>query len=92
MARRPSNFREIIHLLEELHKAYPTYSIGRHVSTAFSDYGDIWGLSDKEFAFALAKYKTQLELGFVPDSEESLSQIIDDATHLFEPDIDDDYE
>ena len=87
MSRKPSNFREIINVFEELHKNYPYFSIGRHISTAFSDYGDLWGISEKEFLFALNKYKTELELGFVPDSEDSLNKIIDDATNnLFEID------
>ncbi len=84
MERKHNYFKEILKVLEKLHKDYPSYSLGRHISTAFSDYGDIWGLMDKEFLYALEKYQAQLDLGFVPESEESLKDIIDDANnHLF---------
>ena len=93
MARKPNEFKEILRLFEALHQEYPNYSIGRHLSTAFSDYGDLWGVSNKEFLFGLTKYKSQLELGFIPESEESLNKIIEDAqNNLFNIDeTEDDY-
>ena len=69
MSRRQSDFSKLISLLTELHKAYPNYGIGRHLSTILADYGDIWGMTDREFVFALEKYKLQLDMD-VPHNED----------------------
>lgn len=53
---------KVIKILQDLHSEYPTFGLGRHLATALSDYGDYWGIPDKELAFALERYKTQLEL------------------------------
>lgn len=60
--RTVSDFRKIVKILEELHKEYPTFNLGRHLATALDDYGDFWGISDREFLYILTKYKTALEL------------------------------
>jgi len=57
-----SNYNNIILILEELHKNFPSYNMGRHISTALDEYGDVWGMTDKEMVFALSKYKSQLDL------------------------------
>lgn len=62
MSKKPTPFNRIIYLLQELHKANPKQNIGRHLSMALSDYGDLWGVPDKEIAFALEKYQAQSEL------------------------------
>jgi hypothetical protein len=69
VSRRQSDFSKLISLLTELHKAHPSYGVGRHLSTILADYGDIWGMTDKEFVFALEKYKLQLEMD-VPHNED----------------------
>jgi hypothetical protein len=40
-------------LLTDLKKNYPTYNMGKHIATAFADYTDVWGLSDKVFYLPL---------------------------------------
>ena len=57
--------------------------MGRHLSTALSDYGDVWGVTDKELAFALEKYKTRLELDIphIADDAE-LDQIVREGMDL----------
>ena len=55
--------KKIIEKLEELSKDHPTFSFGRHISMAFAEYGDIWGLSNKECLFALDKYQAELDMG-----------------------------
>ena len=62
-------FKECIKTLNDLKKNYPSFSIARHISTATADYGDIWGMSDKELAHALKKYESELEVddGYVVD-------------------------
>jgi hypothetical protein len=61
---------EVVTILQELNKSFPTYNLGRHLATALSDYGDIWGMTDKELVFALEKYKTEIEMD-VPHTDES---------------------
>lgn len=73
MSRRTSYYNQAIHILQDLHKSYPEYNMGRHIATALDGYGDVWGLSDKELTFLLGKYKTRLDL---------------DIPHLIDGDID----
>jgi hypothetical protein len=72
MSRKTSEYNQIIHILQELHKLYPEWNMGRHLATALDGYGDVWGLTDREFIFLLSKYKTRMELDIphVEDSEE----------------------
>lgn len=79
--RKQNHYSDIIQLLEELHKDHPTYNMGRHLSTALSDYGDVWTVSDKEMLFALTKYKSQLEMDF-PHNEKDIDDIIRDGMDL----------
>jgi hypothetical protein len=77
---KKSNYDEIIKTLQELKKSYPSYGMGRHLSTALSDYGEIWGLADKELLFALQKYQSELE--YNQTSEADLVKIIEDGKNL----------
>src|SRR5690349_21496198 len=79
MAKK-SNYEEIIKTLQELKKTYPSYGLGRHISTALADYGEIWGLSDKELLFALQKYQSELE--YNQTSDDDLTKIIEDGKNL----------
>lgn len=76
-------YKESIEILLELKKKYHSYSLGKHLSTALDDYGDIWGLSDKELHFALTKYKAQMEMDVPHETdEEELKRIIEDGMNL----------
>ena len=55
-------YNSCIKLLNALHKEHPSFSLGRHLSTALAEYGDIWGMTDKELLFALTKYQTEQTL------------------------------
>jgi len=82
MSRKSNYYNQAITTLQELHKAYPEYNMGRHLSTALDGYGNIWGLTDKEIAYALYKYKSQLEMD-VPHTEGAeLDKIIQDGMDL----------
>ena len=76
-------YNSIIHTLQELHKEFPEYNMGRHIATALDEYGDIWGMTDKEFVFLLDKYKTRMELDIphISDNEE-LDQILREGMDL----------
>lgn len=73
-------FRQFIKLLEQLHKTYPANNIGKHLSMALSEYGDLWGVSDKELVFALEKYISQMETGYFPDAD--IDKIVEGGKHL----------
>ena len=75
-------YKEIINVLERLKKAHPTYNIGRHISTALDGYDDLWGVTDKEFLFALEKYELALNIDKDHIDEEELDDIIKDGMNL----------
>lgn len=80
---KPKHYTEILTVLQELKKSYPSYSMGKHLSTALDEYGDIWGISDKEMLFALTKYKAQMEMDVPHETgEEELDKIIEDGMNL----------
>jgi hypothetical protein len=53
-------YQQALKILEDLQKAFPTYNLGRHLSTALYEYKDIWGMTDREMVYALSKYKAEL--------------------------------
>ena len=69
-------------MLESLHKAHPTYNIGRHISTALDGYDDVWGVSDKEMLFALEKYELELNMDVDHIDQEEIEKIIKDGMNL----------
>lgn len=85
MGRTPDYKKKFIDLLHQLQKDYPTFGLGRHLYTALADYGDFWGITDKELCFALEKYQSELALethNIV--SDDYLKDIVEDAKHLFD--------
>jgi hypothetical protein len=79
---KPNYYYKVLALLQQLHKTYPTYNIGRHIATALDGYGDAWGLSDKEILFALEKYKAELDMDIPHTDENEIEQIIKDGMNL----------
>ena len=75
-------YTEVISILQELHKSFPTYNIGRHLATALDGYGDIWGITDKELVFALNKYKTEIKMDVPHTDESELEKIIKEGMDL----------
>jgi len=80
--KKLSYYHQILNTLEALNTNYPAYNMGRHLATALDEYGDLWGLSDKEMMFALEKYKTQLEMDIPHTDDNELDQIIKDGMNL----------
>ena len=79
---KPTNYyAKIIHILQELHKDFPKYNMGRHLSTALDSYGDIWGITDKEMLYAMEKYVTELSLD-IPHSDDINDILNDDLSDL----------
>jgi hypothetical protein len=79
---RQNHYRQILQTLERLRKAHPTYNIGRHISTALDGYDDIWGVTDKEFLFALEKYELELNMDVDHIDQEEIDEIIKDGMNL----------
>jgi hypothetical protein len=82
MKRNPNHYSSILAHLKELKKLHPTYTLGRHLSTAFDDYGDLWNVSDKELLYALEKYKTCLDHDFHHEEITDVDKIILDGLHI----------
>jgi hypothetical protein len=76
-----SHYQQIISILERLKKDHPSYNIGRHISTALYDYDDVWGVSDKEFLFALRKYELELNID-VNHTQEEIDEIVKEGMNL----------
>jgi hypothetical protein len=75
-------YTEVISILQELNKNFPTYNLGRHLATALDGYGDIWGITDKELVFALSKYKSEIEMDVPHADENELEKIIKEGLDL----------
>lgn len=85
MGRQLDYKKRFIEILHRLSKDYPTFGLGRHLSTALSDYGDFWGITDKELCFAMEKYETELALDVSAIApEDFVKDIVEDAKHLFD--------
>jgi hypothetical protein len=82
MAKTPNYYRQIIQTLVRLKKAYPTYNIGRHISTALYEYSDVWGVSDREFLYAIQKYEIELNIDGPHIDDEEIEEIIKDGMNL----------
>lgn len=79
--KKNQHYNEAISVLQELKKTHPSLTLGQTLSFIVYEYGDVWGLSDKEFLFALEKYKASLELDFEHSSSD-IDDIINDAMDL----------
>jgi len=56
--------------------------MGRHISTALDGYDDVWGVTDKEFLFALEKYELALNMDVDHIDQEEIDKIIKDGMNL----------
>lgn len=75
-------FKNIIAILQKLHKKYPGYSVGRHLATALDERKDIWGMRDETLLFALEKYMAELEYDIHPQEIDDIDQIIMEGKNL----------
>ena len=94
MTKKPNYYNKVLHILQELHNAYPNYNMGKHLSTVIDECGNIWGVTDKELAYALVKYKGQLEMDVKHIDDREIDDIIKDGLNLdklFKEEEDGDY-
>lgn len=94
MTKKPNYYNKVLHILQELHTAYPQYNMGKHLATVLDECGNIWGVSDKELAYALTKYKGQLEMDVRHIDDSEIEDIIKDGLNLdklFKEEEDGDY-
>jgi hypothetical protein len=80
--RLKSHADDVISILSELSRNFPAYNLARHLSTALEGYGDIWGMTNKEFLYALNKYKIELELDNYSSSDDDIDNIIKQGMNL----------
>jgi hypothetical protein len=71
MSRQPNYYRQILNVLEDIHKNHPAYNIGRHISTAL-DGSDIWAISDRDFLLRLKDYRAELDSDIVHEDDVDL--------------------
>jgi len=82
MTQKKNYYNDVLLILQELHKSFPSYNMGRHISTVLDEYGDIWGMTDKELAFALTKYKSQLDLDIPHPDDSEIDRIVKEGMDL----------
>lgn len=80
MTRKVDYFRKVIKTLEELHKQFPKYNLGKHLSTSLDGH-DIWAMSDKDVLQCLKNYKTELEID-IPHKDDDVEDIIKQGMNL----------
>jgi len=90
--KKPNYYKEIVVILDDLGKTYPSYGLGRHLSTAFSEYTDLWGISDKDILFALTKYRAELSYDTPHPPIEDLEQLKEESKNLTIFNINEDFE
>lgn len=78
MHKYKNYYNKCIHALQELHEKFPNKPIGEHIYSALVDYGDFWGITDKDFYSALQKYSQRSDL----DVDMNIDDIIEDAKNL----------
>ncbi len=90
---RKNDYKAIVDKLLELKKEHSTYNFGRHISLAFAEYGDIWGLSDKEALFALEKYEVEIDMDSdkiaSPEYMDKLFKDVEDFDNILNEEEDD---
>lgn len=94
MKKSPNYYNKVLHILQELHTAYPEYNMGKHLATVLDECGNLWGVTDKELAYCLAKYKGQLEMDVRHIDDSEIENIIKDGLNLdnlFKEEEDGDY-
>lgn len=77
-----NHYERVLLILQQLSELYPSYNMGRHIATALDEYGNVWGLSDKELLFAFEKYKAELEMDIPHTDEKELEKIIKEGMDL----------
>lgn len=82
MKKSPNYYNKVLHILQELHTAYPQYNMGKHLATVLDECGNLWGVTDKELAYCLAKYKGQLEMDIRHIDDSEIDEIIKDGLNL----------
>jgi hypothetical protein len=94
MTKKPNYYNKVLHILQELHTAYPQYNMGKHLATVLDECGNLWGVSDKELAYSFIKYKGQLEMDVKHMDDSEIDEIIQDGLNLdklFKEEEDGDY-
>jgi len=90
MKKPKTNYDSCLEILSDLKKDYPTTPISQHLYSALADYGNFWGISDKETLFALEKYQSERQMNVA--SEKDVEKIVEDGKNLEKLFLDDEDE
>lgn len=74
-------FGQIVDILKSLKAKYPNQGVGQHLSMALAEYPNYWGMSDKEFLFAMQKYKFELDENILPPEQE-IEKIVEESSSI----------
>ena len=77
---KASYYNKCLSLLREINRQFPSYNMGKHLSTALDGH-DLWGMSDMEMFNALTIYKAELEFD-IPHSSDDIDRIVEEGMHL----------
>lgn len=83
MGKHPNYYNKAVQVLVDLKKEFPNQALGQHLSTAFEDYNDLWGVSDKEILHALEKYQFEKDNTYSSASE--VEEIYKDGLSIDKP-------
>lgn len=78
-------FKDIIGVLENLKKKYPSLTLASHISIATDN--ELWGLSDKELLNLLEKYEGLLEASKSLDVNKAIKEGLD-INHILDEEED----
>lgn len=75
---------EIIKVLKDLSKIYPNQLLSSHITLALEEYSKDFWISDKEFYYALEKYRCEKELDNTNNiiSSKELEELYNESSDL----------
>lgn len=80
---KATSYNSILKIFKELKVRYPSYKMSQHIATALCDYNDVWGISDKEFLFAMTKYMATMEMDVPHETDDrDIQKIIKEGMSL----------
>jgi len=79
---KKNHVNSILNSIKEILKLSPNLPVSTHLSMALSDYDNFDGISNKEFAFILDKYKCQKELDIDIPHSSDIRRIIEEGTNF----------
>ena len=90
MTKKPDYYNRCLESFKHLRQEYPSSTLGKHLEIAFSDYSNMFSVTDKELSHALDKYISELDFNNISDKE--IEKLVKDTEVMFEQLESDDYQ